>query len=86
MENNIYFSNISKSFDGKIVLDNLSHGFKLNQVHVILGKSGMGKSVLLKLIYQLIKNDDGSINLSSNAKYADIVSSSDLITEIKKAN
>ena len=48
MENNIYFSNISKSFDGKIVLDNLSHGFKLNQVHVILGKSGMGKSVLLK--------------------------------------
>ena len=66
MENNIYFSNISKSFDGKIVLDNLSHGFKLNQVHVILGKSGMGKSVLLKMLMGLMKPDSGKILINQN--------------------
>ena len=65
MENNIYFSNISKSFDGKIVLDNLSHGFKLNQVHVILGKSGMGKSVLLKMLMGLMKPDSGKILINN---------------------
>ena len=65
MENNIYFSSISKSFDGKIVLDNLSHGFKLNQVHVILGKSGMGKSVLLKMLMGLMKPDSGKILINN---------------------
>ena len=65
MENNIYFSNISKSFDGKIVLDNISHGFKLNQVHVILGKSGMGKSVLLKMLMGLMKPDSGKILINN---------------------
>ena len=43
-----------QSFSGKVVLDNLSHNFKLNEVHVILGKSGMGKSVLLKMLMGLM--------------------------------
>ena len=70
MENNINFNNVSKSFSGKVVLDNLSHNFKLNEVHVILGKSGMGKSVLLKMLMGLMTPDAGQI-LINNKKLDD---------------
>ena len=61
MEGNISFININKSFSGKRVLDSFNHQFELNKVHVILGKSGMGKSVLLKSLMGLIEIDDGEI-------------------------
>ena len=61
MERNISFININKSFSGKRVLDSFNHQFELNKVHVILGKSGMGKSVLLKSLMGLIEIDDGEI-------------------------
>ena len=42
-----------------------------NKSTIILGKSGCGKSVLLKLIYQLIQSDEGSISYDKK-KYVDI--------------
>ena len=44
---------------------------KKNKSTIILGKSGCGKSVLLKLIYQLIQNDEGSISYDKK-KFVDI--------------
>ena len=65
MEGNISFININKSFSGKRVLDSFNHQFELNKVHVILGKSGMGKSVLLKSLMGLIEIDDGEILINN---------------------
>ena len=65
MERNISFININKSFSGKRVLDSFNHQFELNKVHVILGKSGMGKSVLLKSLMGLIEIDDGEILINN---------------------
>ena len=59
--NSIKIQNISKSFDNKLILDSISCEFMNNQVNVILGKSGTGKSVLLidgeELKNSLSKND-----------------------------
>ncbi len=65
MKGNISFININKSFNGKRVLDSFNHQFELNKVHVILGKSGMGKSVLLKSLMGLIEIDDGEILINN---------------------
>jgi len=53
--------NLSKSFDGKIVLDNLNLKINKGETTVIIGRSGCGKSVLLKLIIGLLKPDYGEI-------------------------
>ena len=57
----IKLDKVSKSFDGKTVLDRVDSEFLNKEVHVILGKSGTGKSVLLKMIIGLIAPDIGRI-------------------------
>lgn len=59
----IEIKNLSISFDRREVLKNTS--FKLNKGEnlVILGKSGTGKSVLIKCIVGLLKPDSGSIKI-----------------------
>ena len=63
-EPSIVLENVSKSFDGRIVIDSISSIFTKNEVHVILGKSGTGKSVLLKMLIGLIEPDSGSIKIN----------------------
>ncbi|MCM8783641.1 MAG: ABC transporter ATP-binding protein [Candidatus Omnitrophica bacterium] len=53
--------NLCKSFDGKVILDNLNLRIKTGETIVIIGRSGCGKSVLLKLIIGLLKPDKGEI-------------------------
>lgn len=57
----IEFKNIKKSFDGKEVLRGVSGQFKTGLTNLIIGSSGTGKSVLLKLIVGLVEPDDGEI-------------------------
>jgi phospholipid/cholesterol/gamma-HCH transport system ATP-binding protein len=52
---------ISKSFDGNVVLRGVSFDVRDRETFVILGKSGGGKSVLLKTIIGLVQPDAGSI-------------------------
>ncbi|MFW0883692.1 ABC transporter ATP-binding protein [Candidatus Acidulodesulfobacterium sp. H_13] len=52
---------LSKSFNGKKVLDNLNMRFKEKRITVIIGRSGGGKSVMLKHIIGLIKPDSGRV-------------------------
>ena len=58
---NIEIKNLSKSFGEVCVLKNISMNIKDKKSTIILGKSGCGKSVLLKIIYQLINYDDGEV-------------------------
>ncbi|MEN6617061.1 MAG: ABC transporter ATP-binding protein [Syntrophorhabdus sp.] len=57
----IEFRNVTKRFDDKVILDNINLSIYENQVTTIIGKSGTGKSVLLKHIIGLLKPDEGSI-------------------------
>ncbi len=52
---------IHKSFEGKQVLKGVSLSLNDGETIVILGRSGCGKSVLLKIILRLLKQDQGSI-------------------------
>ncbi|HOC45242.1 MAG: ATP-binding cassette domain-containing protein [Syntrophorhabdaceae bacterium] len=57
----IEFRNVTKRFNGKTVLDNINLSIYENQVTTIIGKSGTGKSVLLKHIIGLLRPDEGTI-------------------------
>ena len=57
---------ITKSYPGVIANDNVNINIKFNEIHALLGENGAGKSTLVKIIYGLIKPDDGSMTLSGN--------------------
>ena len=52
---------ISKSFDGRKVLDAISVEFQTGCTNLIIGRSGSGKTVLLKSLVGLHEPDEGSI-------------------------
>ncbi|MBN2541608.1 ATP-binding cassette domain-containing protein [bacterium] len=57
----IQLQNINKSFNGLKVLDSLSLEISTGETMLVLGRSGCGKSVLLKIILRLILFDAGKI-------------------------
>jgi phospholipid/cholesterol/gamma-HCH transport system ATP-binding protein len=57
----IEFKNVTKRFGEKTVLDKVNLKIYENQITTIIGKSGSGKSVLLKHIIGLLKPDEGTI-------------------------
>ncbi|MEN8248248.1 MAG: ATP-binding cassette domain-containing protein [Bacteroidota bacterium] len=57
----IEVNNISKSFTGRSILQDISVVFKPGQVNMIIGASGTGKSVLLKCIVGLEQPDIGEV-------------------------
>ncbi len=57
----IQVKNIYKSFDGNQVLNNVSAIFEQGKTNLIIGRSGSGKTVLLKSILGLYEIDKGEI-------------------------
>ena len=57
----VAFNHVSKSFGAKQVLCDVSFEVPAGQALCILGRSGTGKSVTLKLIISLLKPDSGTI-------------------------
>lgn len=53
--------NISKSFAGVEILNDISFVFEKGKTNLIIGKSGSGKSVLTKCIVGLLVPDEGDI-------------------------
>ena len=60
----VVFDHVSKSFGPKQVLNNVSLSVQAGEALCILGRSGTGKSVTLKLIISLLKPDTGKIYFS----------------------
>lgn len=57
----IAVKNLYKSFDGNTVLNNVSVDFEQGKTNLIIGRSGSGKTVLLKSILGLYEIDKGEI-------------------------
>ena len=78
----IRFDGVSKSFGEKRVLDNVSFDVPQGGVCCILGRSGTGKSVTLKLLLGLLKPDSGKIFM--NDLQIESLDSSHLVTARKE--
>ena len=60
----IKVENLTKEFDGRKVLDNISFTVEQGEVLSIVGFSGSGKSTILKLLCGLLTPDSGSIDIA----------------------
>ena len=63
----IKVSNIHKSFNDKIILNGIDFQINRGECVVIIGKSGSGKSVLLKHLLGLINPDNGYIEIDGDS-------------------
>lgn len=63
LENILSLNNITKSFDGELVLEELSLDIKRNEFVTLLGPSGCGKTTTLRIIAGFVMPDQGSVLL-----------------------
>src|SRR5918993_1327142 len=59
----VEFDKVSLAFDDNVVLREVSFSVQTGHMAMLLGASGSGKSVVLKLILGLLKPDSGSIRI-----------------------
>ena len=57
----IEIQNITKSFEGKLVIKGIDGVFERGKTNMIIGASGTGKSVLLKCMVGLLNPDQGNV-------------------------
>lgn len=57
----IQLESIEKKFNGQTILDNISTTFENGQTNLIIGRSGAGKTVLLKCIVGLLTPENGKV-------------------------
>jgi phospholipid/cholesterol/gamma-HCH transport system ATP-binding protein len=57
----VVFSHVSFAFDEHVVLDDVSFSVPKGSMRILLGASGSGKSIILKLIMGLLRPDAGTI-------------------------
>ncbi|HEY8942771.1 MAG TPA: ATP-binding cassette domain-containing protein [Polyangiaceae bacterium] len=57
----IRFDNVKKAFEHKVVYTRLNLDVKQGEVLTIVGGSGVGKSVMLKMLIGLLKPDSGNV-------------------------
>ena len=59
----IEFENVSLSYGGRLILDNINFKINKSSIHGMLGPNGAGKSTIFNLITGLIKPDSGKIKI-----------------------
>jgi len=57
----VVFDRVSFAFDEHVILQNISFSVPTGAMWIVLGASGSGKSIMLKLILGLIRPDSGRI-------------------------
>jgi phospholipid/cholesterol/gamma-HCH transport system ATP-binding protein len=73
----VVFDNVSFAFDEHVVLRNISFAIPKASMRVLLGASGAGKSIILKLILGLLRPDSGTIVV--NGQRIDTMTERDLL-------
>jgi phospholipid/cholesterol/gamma-HCH transport system ATP-binding protein len=61
----ISFSHVNMSFGGRAILEDVSFTVERGRTLCILGRSGVGKSVTLRLLMGFLKPDSGSIRMEN---------------------
>jgi len=56
-------NDLTKRFDTKIVLDTISFDVKKSEIFGLLGPNGAGKTTMIRIILDIIKADNGSVNI-----------------------
>ncbi len=64
----IEIENLSKSFDGRTFIDNLDYTLARTDRIGIVGRNGLGKSTLIRLLNGDIKPDSGTISIGETVK------------------
>ena len=62
----IRFAGVQKSFGPKVIYRGLDLTIRKGEVFTVLGGSGVGKSVMLKMLIGLLKADEGQIYFAGN--------------------
>jgi phospholipid/cholesterol/gamma-HCH transport system ATP-binding protein len=57
----IEIKGLSKSFNGRVVLDDISANFQQGKTNMVIGGSGTGKSVLLKCMIGILVPENGKV-------------------------
>ncbi len=57
----VIFKNVNKEYEGKFVLQEINIEIEHNKITVIIGRSGSGKSTILKIINGLIRPSGGEV-------------------------
>ena len=57
----IEIKNISKNFNGKQVIENISASFEKGKTNLVIGGSGSGKTVLMKCMVGLVEVNSGEV-------------------------
>jgi osmoprotectant transport system ATP-binding protein len=69
----IALRHVSKRFDGRLALDDVSLTVEAGATHVLLGSTGSGKSTILKIILGLIRPDAGDVRVEPAARIGYVV-------------
>jgi len=65
-------NNLKKSFDGRVLIDDLSFSIPKGAIVGIIGANGAGKSTLFKMMSGTEQQDSGSIDIGESVKLASV--------------
>ena len=90
----IVLSDVTKSYDGRVVIGGFSQEFEECSAYVIEGASGIGKTTLLRIIMGLEDCDSGSVTFEGiqNIRFAPVFQETrlvpylDAVSNVKLAN
>lgn len=68
----IEVNNLTKSFDGRVLIDDLSFSMPKGAIVGIIGANGAGKSTLFKMLSGTEQPDSGSIEMGDTVKLASV--------------
>ncbi|EKO3391542.1 energy-dependent translational throttle protein EttA [Vibrio fluvialis] len=68
----IEVKNLSKSFDGRVLIDDLSFNMPKGAIVGIIGANGAGKSTLFKMLSGVEQPDSGTIEMGDTVKLASV--------------
>ena len=77
--NNIIVKNVTKRFDDKLVLDNISFEIKEGDIFGLIGPNGAGKSTLINIITGLIKGNGGDVIMGGHSISKEPIKAKELI-------
>ena len=63
---NLKITDLTKKYDSKIALDNVSFNIPIGSTCLIVGPNGSGKTTLLNILMGIIKKNHGSITIPEN--------------------